>query len=284
MKGEMAAAALVPLAVTFLFSLSSAASPVQWGKLDPHFYDHSCPQAQLIVASIVGKAHYQDPRMAASLLRLHFHDCFVKGCDASLLLDSSGSIVSEKRSNPNRDSARGFEVIDEIKAALEAACPGTVSCADILALAARDSTVMVKLTCLSLRDLSIISRASTSLCSFLLRTARALPMLLPSHTCDGDGAARPCGVRHVIGSCIPYCCLLSWRSHQGKICTHHIRCLDDKTLNTLSNFIMCEIKGCLFFLWSIMHNFSQICLEKLNKIKKILSLACQEFLPVRIAT
>jgi hypothetical protein len=103
----------------------------------------------------------------------------IQGCDASLLLDSSGSIVSEKRSNPNRDSARGFEVIDEIKAALEAACPGTVSCADILALAARDSTVMVKLTCLSLRDLSIISRASTSLCSFLLRTARALPMLLP---------------------------------------------------------------------------------------------------------
>jgi peroxidase len=83
MKGaSMAALALVPLAVAVLLisSLpsSSAASPVQWGKLDPHFYDHSCPQAQQIVASIVGKAHYQDPRMAASLLRLHFHDCFVK--------------------------------------------------------------------------------------------------------------------------------------------------------------------------------------------------------------
>ncbi|XP_015693791.2 peroxidase 72-like [Oryza brachyantha] len=124
-----------------LFSLLAAA----WGlppQLDPHFYDRSCPQAQQIVASIVGKVHYQDPRMAASLLRLHFHDCFVKGCDASILLDSSATIVSEKRSNPNRDSARGFEVIDEIKAALEAACPHTVSCADILALAARDSTVM----------------------------------------------------------------------------------------------------------------------------------------------
>ncbi|CAO2208351.1 unnamed protein product [Urochloa humidicola] len=144
MKGAMAAAALASLAVAaIVFSpAAAAASPVQWGKLNPHFYDHSCPQAQQIVASIVGKAHYQDPRMAASLLRLHFHDCFVKGCDASLLLDSSGSIVSEKRSNPNKDSARGFEVIDEIKAALEAACPGTVSCADILALAARDSTVM----------------------------------------------------------------------------------------------------------------------------------------------
>ena len=67
----------------------------------------------------------------------------VQGCDASLLLDNSSSIVSEKGSNPNSNSARGFEVIDEIKVALETACPGSVSCADILALAARDSTVLV---------------------------------------------------------------------------------------------------------------------------------------------
>ena len=67
----------------------------------------------------------------------------LQGCDASVLLDSSGTIISEKRSNPNRNSARGFEVIDEIKSALEKKCPHTVSCADILALAARDSTVLV---------------------------------------------------------------------------------------------------------------------------------------------
>lgn len=67
----------------------------------------------------------------------------MKGCDASLLLDSSGSIISEKGSVPNRNSARGFEVVDEIKAELEKACPQTVSCADALALAARDSTVLV---------------------------------------------------------------------------------------------------------------------------------------------
>ncbi|GLT44639.1 hypothetical protein SLA2020_185250 [Shorea laevis] len=112
------------------------------GGLYPQFYDHSCPKAQEIVKSIVAKAVAKEARMAASLLRLHFHDCFVKGCDASVLLDSSGTIISEKRSNPNRNSARGFEVLDEIKAALEKECPETVSCADLLALVARDSTVL----------------------------------------------------------------------------------------------------------------------------------------------
>nr|XP_043617612.1 peroxidase 72-like [Erigeron canadensis] len=114
------------------------------GYLYPQFYDQSCPQATNIVQSLVAKAVAKDPRMAASLLRLHFHDCFVKGCDASILLDNGGArnVVSEKGSLPNSNSVRGFEVIDDIKAALETACPQTVSCADILALAARDSTML----------------------------------------------------------------------------------------------------------------------------------------------
>ncbi|KAK4711816.1 hypothetical protein R3W88_006329 [Solanum pinnatisectum] len=110
--------------------------------LYPQYYYKSCPQAQEIVKSVVAKAVAKEARMAASLLRLHFHDCFVKGCDASLLLDSSRGIVTEKGSNPNKNSARGFEVLDEIKSALEKECPQTVSCADVLALAARDSTVL----------------------------------------------------------------------------------------------------------------------------------------------
>ncbi|KAM7251798.1 hypothetical protein ACFE04_023681 [Oxalis oulophora] len=112
------------------------------GYLYPQFYDHSCPKVEHIVKSVVAKAVAREARMAASLLRLHFHDCFVKGCDASILLDSTSSIISEKNSVPNKNSARGFDVIDEIKAALEKECPYTVSCADILALAARDSTVL----------------------------------------------------------------------------------------------------------------------------------------------
>ncbi|XP_059658758.1 peroxidase 20-like [Cornus florida] len=103
------------------------------------YYKQTCPLLEKIVLRQVQVAVFRDPRMAASLLRLHFHDCFVTGCDASVLLDSYGGIVSEKQAGPNIDSLRGFEVIDEIKYILEEACPYTVSCADILALAARDA-------------------------------------------------------------------------------------------------------------------------------------------------
>ncbi|KFK40197.1 hypothetical protein AALP_AA3G342600 [Arabis alpina] len=112
------------------------------GNLFPGFYSRSCPKAEEIVRSVVAQAVARETRMAASLMRLHFHDCFVQGCDGSLLLDSSGSIVTEKGSNPNNGSARGFEVVDQIKAALENECPGIVSCADALTLAARDSSVL----------------------------------------------------------------------------------------------------------------------------------------------
>ncbi|CAD6260892.1 unnamed protein product [Miscanthus lutarioriparius] len=59
--------------------------------LQPHFYDHACPQMQAIVGSIVAKSHAEDPRMAASLLRLHFHDCF---CTRSGVLRSCFVILS----------------------------------------------------------------------------------------------------------------------------------------------------------------------------------------------
>ncbi|KAG0459725.1 hypothetical protein HPP92_022853 [Vanilla planifolia] len=140
--------ALPLLSLLPLFSLLVLSSPsighsaAAASSIHPNFYAHSCPTVEKIVNSVMAEAVSENPRWAASILRLHFHDCFVKGCDGSVLLDSSGVFLSEKRSNPNRDSARGFEIVDKIKLAVEAACPETVSCADILALAARDGVVL----------------------------------------------------------------------------------------------------------------------------------------------
>ncbi|GMJ02130.1 PEROXIDASE40 [Hibiscus trionum] len=105
-------------------------------------YRNSCPEAESIIFSHVENAVSQDSRMAASLLRLHFHDCFVNGCDGSVLLDDTEDFVGEKTAPPNLNSLRGFEVIDSIKSELESVCPQTVSCADILATVARDSVVI----------------------------------------------------------------------------------------------------------------------------------------------
>ncbi|MED6204656.1 Cationic peroxidase 2 [Stylosanthes scabra] len=102
------------------------------------FYSRTCPRAESIVKSTVRSHVNSDPTLAAGLLRMHFHDCFVQGCDASVLVSGANT---ERTAFANL-GLRGYEVIDDAKTQLEAACPGVVSCADILALAARDSVVL----------------------------------------------------------------------------------------------------------------------------------------------
>ncbi|CAJ1962924.1 unnamed protein product [Sphenostylis stenocarpa] len=111
-------------------------------QLDPCFYKKSCPQVHSIVFNVVQKVAKTDPRMPASLLRLFFHDCFVQGCDASILLNNTATIVSEQQAFPNNNSIRGLNVVNDIKTAVENACPNVVSCADILALAAEVSSFL----------------------------------------------------------------------------------------------------------------------------------------------
>lgn len=159
------------LFAALLFATSFLVSPTTQHRLSPTFYDETCPNVITIIREILQDALKFDPRMGASLIRLHFHDCFVnvcddnsmlnihllfythgyvcigiislQGCDGSVLLDNSFTIESEKDSSPNKNSLRGFEVIDRMKSELECVCPGTVSCADILTIAAEESVYLV---------------------------------------------------------------------------------------------------------------------------------------------
>ncbi|XP_050383546.1 cationic peroxidase 1-like [Argentina anserina] len=123
--------------LSFFFLLVGIAS----AQLSSTFYSSSCPNALSTIKSAVNSAVSSEARMGASLLRLHFHDCFVNGCDASVLLDDTANFTGEKSAGPNANSLRGFDVVDTIKSQLESLCPGVFSCADILSVAARDSVV-----------------------------------------------------------------------------------------------------------------------------------------------
>uniref|UniRef100_M8C0L2 Peroxidase n=1 Tax=Aegilops tauschii TaxID=37682 RepID=M8C0L2_AEGTA len=94
--------------VALLFFSSAIVS----ADLSAEFYDETCPDALDIIEDA--------------------------GCDGSVLLDGA---TGEKNAVPNKNSLRGFELVDDIKAQLEKACAKVVSCADILAVAARDSVV-----------------------------------------------------------------------------------------------------------------------------------------------
>ncbi|KHN00767.1 Lignin-forming anionic peroxidase [Glycine soja] len=112
-------------------------------QLSSTFYDSACPNALSTIRSVIRSAVSAERRMAASLIRLHFHDCFVQGCDASILLDDSSTIESEKSALQNANSIRGYNIIDQAKSEVEKVCPGVVSCADIVAVAARDASFAV---------------------------------------------------------------------------------------------------------------------------------------------
>ncbi|TYG80765.1 hypothetical protein ES288_D02G242000v1 [Gossypium darwinii] len=103
--------------------LNMAATLVKGQGTRVGFYSTSCPLVESIVSSTVQSHLQSDPSLGPAILRMHFHDWF-------------------KTAPPNL-GVRGYEVIDDAKAQVEATCPGVVSCADILALAARDAVFLL---------------------------------------------------------------------------------------------------------------------------------------------
>ena len=137
---------LVILLAISLATLSSAKNgecytypPIASG-LSFSFYQKACPNLESIVRNFLKTTFQNNIGLTAGLVRLHFHDCFVQGCDGSVLLDGSASGPGEQQAIPNltlRPAA--FKAINDLRALIEKSCKRVVSCSDIVALAARDS-------------------------------------------------------------------------------------------------------------------------------------------------
>lgn len=82
----------------------------------------------------------------------------LQGCDGSVLLDDTETLIGEKQAEQSVNSLKGFDLVDKIKEKLEAECPGVVTCADLLAIAARDAVVLVRMNNLYLFYSNLINK------------------------------------------------------------------------------------------------------------------------------
>ncbi|KAI9198788.1 hypothetical protein LWI28_022145 [Acer negundo] len=114
----------------------------QLRQLSVNYYAKTCPQLEQLIGSVTSQQFKEAPVSGPATIRLFFHDCFVEGCDGSILISTApgSKVLAEKDSPDNKNlRAEGFQIINRAKSLVESKCPGgVVSCADILAIAARD--------------------------------------------------------------------------------------------------------------------------------------------------
>ncbi|WOH01218.1 hypothetical protein DCAR_0520599 [Daucus carota subsp. sativus] len=109
-------------------------------QLSTNFYQNSCPNVESIVQAAVRAKFQQTFVTAPATLRLYFHDCFVRGCDASVMLASPNGNAEKDHPDDISLAGDGFDTVIKAKAAVDSNfnCRNKVSCADILALATRE--------------------------------------------------------------------------------------------------------------------------------------------------
>lgn len=133
---------MTSIAVTLVFLLSMALG--MEGQLHVDYYRKTCPQVENIIRAEMIRKQAANPTTAAGTLRIFFHDCFVEGCDASVLIMSTPTNIAERDAEINLSlPGDGFDAVVRAKAAVEAKCPGIVSCADVLSIATRDLITLV---------------------------------------------------------------------------------------------------------------------------------------------
>ncbi|KAG5002960.1 hypothetical protein AAZX31_10G048600 [Glycine max] len=131
-----------PSNICFLLLLLLAHFHLGQSQVELNYYSKSCPKAEEIIKEQVTQLYNKHGNTAVSWVRNLFHDCVVKSCDASLLLATVSDVVSEQASDRSF-GMRNFKYVNTIKAAVEKECPLTVSCADIVALSARDGIALL---------------------------------------------------------------------------------------------------------------------------------------------
>ncbi|KAJ0969226.1 hypothetical protein J5N97_022103 [Dioscorea zingiberensis] len=107
-------------------------------QLSQNFYRSTCPNVESIVRQAVTRKIRQTFVTIPATLRLFFHDCFVEGCDASVMISSPRGDAEKDAPDNLSLAGDGFDTVIKAKQAVESQCPGVVSCADILTIAARD--------------------------------------------------------------------------------------------------------------------------------------------------
>ncbi|KAK4783609.1 hypothetical protein SAY86_007983 [Trapa natans] len=134
--GRFCVITLWSLSICLGLSVSSVSA-----QLRQNYYARVCPNVESIVRNVVTQKFQQTFVTVPGTLRLFFHDCFVQGCDASVIIQSTPSNQAEKDHPDNLSLAGdGFDTVIKAKAAVDAvpSCRNKVSCADILTMATRD--------------------------------------------------------------------------------------------------------------------------------------------------
>ncbi|KAK3013519.1 hypothetical protein RJ639_010019 [Escallonia herrerae] len=160
-------------------TINSTAPRRRLRQLSVNYYATSCRQLDQLVASVTAQQFKEAPVSGPATIRLFFHDCF--GCDGSILISSrpGSKEMAERDAQDNKDLAtEAFDVVNKAKALVESKCPGVVSCADILAIAARD---FVHLVC-------FVEEAGHSVrpwCLMRSQMAKGLVQRIASSACNG---------------------------------------------------------------------------------------------------
>ncbi|KAL6520594.1 Peroxidase 45 [Orobanche minor] len=130
---------LMSLMLILLVLLSNTVN-AQTTQLRTDFYGTTCPNVETLVRAAVLTKFRQTFVTAPATLRLFFHDCFVRGCDASIMLAFPNGQTEKDHLDNLSLAGDGFDTVVRAKAAVDSnpQCRNRVSCADVLALATRD--------------------------------------------------------------------------------------------------------------------------------------------------